>query len=51
VSEFAWVYMVHTRVPGAALAVGAAVGVILTVPPLLRLSSSGRVLATMLWIQ
>ena len=51
-AEFAWPYLVHSHVPGAALAVGAAVGVILTLPPLIsRLARSGRVLATMLWIQ
>jgi hypothetical protein len=45
-------YLMHSHVPGAALAVGAAVGVLLTLPPLIsRLARSGRVLATMLWIQ
>jgi hypothetical protein len=51
-AEFACRYLVHSHVPGAALAVGAAVGVMLTLPPLIsRLARSGRVLATMLWIQ
>jgi hypothetical protein len=51
-AEFTWRYLVHSHVPGAALAVGAAVGVLLTLPPLIsRLARSGRVLATMLWIQ
>jgi hypothetical protein len=51
-AEFTWRFLVHSHVPGAALAVGAAVGVMLTLPPLIsRLARSGRVLATMLWIQ
>jgi hypothetical protein len=51
-AEFACRFLVHSHVPGAALAVGAAVGVMLTLPPLIsRLARSGRVLATMLWIQ
>jgi hypothetical protein len=51
-TEFAWRYLVDSHVPGAALAAGAAVGVMLTLPPLIsRLARSGRVLATMLWIQ
>jgi hypothetical protein len=51
-AEFTCRYLVHSHVPGAALAVGAAVGVMLTLPPLIsRLARSGRVLATMLWIQ
>jgi hypothetical protein len=51
-AEFSWHYLVHSHVPGAALVVGAAVGVLLTLPPLIsRLARSGRVLATMLWIQ
>ena len=51
-AEFTYRYLVHSHVPGAALAVGAAVGVMLTLPPLIsRLARSGRVLATMLWIQ
>jgi hypothetical protein len=51
-AEFSWRFLVHSHVPGAALAVGAAVGVMLTLPPLIsRLARSGRVLATMLWIQ
>jgi hypothetical protein len=52
VAELSWRYVVHTQVSGAALAVGAAVGVLLATPPLVaRLARSGRVLATMLWIQ
>jgi hypothetical protein len=51
-SELAWHALVHSRAPGAALAVGATVGVILTLAPLLdRLARSGSVLATTLWIQ
>jgi hypothetical protein len=50
--ELAWPHVIHSHVPGAGLAVGAAVGVLLTLPPLMgRLARSGRVLATMLWIQ
>jgi hypothetical protein len=53
VTEFAWPNLVHSHpAPGVALAVGATVGVVLTLPPLLdRLVRSGRVLATTLWIQ
>jgi hypothetical protein len=51
-AEVSWHYMVHSQIPGAALALGAAVGVLLTLPPLIaRLARSGRVLATTLWIQ
>jgi hypothetical protein len=51
-AEFSWLYLVDVHVPGGALAVGATVGVLLTLPPLLlRLARSGRVLATTLWIQ
>jgi hypothetical protein len=51
-SELAWHALVHSRAPGAALAVGATVSVILTLAPLLdRLARSGSVLATTLWIQ
>jgi hypothetical protein len=51
-AELSWHYMVHSQIPGGALAVGAAVGVLLTLPPLIaRLARSGRVLATTLWIQ
>lgn len=51
-AEFAWHYLVHWRIAGAALVVGAAVGVIVTLPPLtVRLWRSGAVLATTLWIQ
>jgi hypothetical protein len=51
-AELCWSYLVHSHVAGAALAVGATVGILLTLPPLIsRLARSGRVLATMLWIQ
>ena len=51
-AELSWHYMFHSQVPGAALAIGAAVGVLLSLPPLVaRLARSGRVLATTLWIQ
>jgi hypothetical protein len=50
--EIGWTNIVRPHAPGAALAVGATVGVLLTLPPLLaRLAHSGRVLATTLWIQ
>ena len=50
--ELAYPHLIHSHAPGAGLAVGAAVGVLLTLPPLIgRLARSGRVLATMLWIQ
>jgi hypothetical protein len=51
-TEFAWQALVHNPAPGDALAIGAAVGVLITFPLLLlRLARSGRVLATTLWIQ
>lgn len=51
-AEFACRYFVQWHVAGGALAVGAAVGVLLTLPALIALlSRSGRVLATTLWIQ
>jgi hypothetical protein len=51
-TEIAWSQLVHPHAPGAALAVGATVGIVLTLPPLVaRLAHSGRVLATTLWIQ
>ncbi|MBV9048958.1 MAG: hypothetical protein JOY58_11850 [Solirubrobacterales bacterium] len=51
-AELGWRYLVHPQLAGEALAVGAAVGVLLSLPPLVgRLARSGRVLATMLWIQ
>jgi len=51
-TEVALTQLVHPHAPGASLAVGATVGVALTLPPLLvRLARSGRVLATTLWIQ
>jgi hypothetical protein len=52
VTEVSWHYYAPWHVPGGALAAGAAVGVLLTLPPLITLlSRSGRVLATTLWIQ
>jgi hypothetical protein len=52
VCEMAWHDLISSRTSGAALAVGATVGVILALPPLVdRLVRSGRVLATTLWIQ
>ena len=51
-TEIALTQLVHPHAPGASLAIGATVGVALTLPPLLvRLARSGRVLATTLWIQ
>jgi hypothetical protein len=51
-AELACRYLAVWHVAGGALAVGAAVGVVLTVPALIALlSRSGRVLATTLWIQ
>ena len=42
----------HTSIPGAALIAGASVGILVALPPLLRLLiRPGRVLATSLWIQ
>jgi hypothetical protein len=39
-------------VPGAALIVGTVIGIVVALPPLLRLLlRPGRVLATSLWIQ
>jgi len=50
--EISWHYFVPWHVSGGALAAGATVGVLLTLPPLITLlSRSGRVLATTLWIQ
>ena len=50
-TELSWPHLVGWHVAGGALAVGATVGILLTVPPLLvLLSRSGRVLATTLWI-
>ena len=52
VVELAWPEIVHGHAPGAALAAGAAVGTLLSLPVLLsRLIRSGRVVATTLWIQ
>ena len=51
-SEFAWRHLVHVHTAGSALAVGAMVGILVTVPPLIAvLSRSGRVLATTLLIR
>jgi hypothetical protein len=51
-AEIAWQQVIHSHLPGAGLAVGAAVGVLVAVPALVaRLARSGSVLATMLWIQ
>lgn len=51
-TELAWHNVVHSSTPGAALAIGAAAGVVVSLPLLLvRLMRSGRVLATTLWIQ
>jgi hypothetical protein len=51
-TEFAVRYLGPWHLAGGALAVGATVGVLLTLPPLMALlSRSGRVLATTLWIQ
>jgi len=50
--ELAWPGIVHGGPPGTAMAVGASVGVLLTLPALLgRLAHSGGTLATTLWIQ
>lgn len=51
-TELACVSLSLTHAAGGALAAGATVGVLVTLPVLLiRLSRSGRVLATTLWIQ
>lgn len=51
-AEIAWTTFAPWRASGTALAVGAGVAVLVTLPPLLvRLAHSGRVLATTLWIQ
>jgi hypothetical protein len=51
-AEIAWRTTVPGHFAGGALAVGGAVGVLLTLPPLVALlSRSGRVLATALWIR
>jgi len=51
-TEIAWHATLNTHAPGAALAAGATVGVLVTLPALLvRMAHSGRVLATTLWIQ
>ncbi len=52
IAELTWPVLVPSYAPGVALAVGASVGVVLSLPPLVvRLAYSGRVLATTLWIQ
>jgi hypothetical protein len=51
-AELAWHNVANPSTPGAALAIGAAAGVVVALPLLLaRLMRSGRVLATTLWIQ
>jgi hypothetical protein len=51
-TELVWDSVSLTHAPGAALAAGATVGVLVSLPMLLvRLAHSGRVLATTLWIQ
>jgi hypothetical protein len=51
-TELACVSLSLTHAPGGALAAGATVGVLVTLPVLLvRLARSGRVLATTMWIQ
>lgn len=51
-TELAFVSLSLTHAPGGALAAGATVGVLVTLPVLLvRLARSGRVLATTMWIQ
>jgi hypothetical protein len=50
--ELAWPHLVGSGISGGALAAGAIVGILLTLPPLIvLLSRAGRVLATALWIQ
>lgn len=52
ITELEWTAHVHSHSPGTALAVGAAVGIVLTLPGLLvRLAHSGGTLATTMWIQ
>ncbi|HEY3775902.1 MAG TPA: hypothetical protein VGL69_23065 [Solirubrobacteraceae bacterium] len=49
--ELAWPHLVGSGISGGALAAGAIVGILLTLPPLITLlSRAGRVLATALWI-
>jgi hypothetical protein len=51
-AELVWPVIVHSGTPGLAMAVGATVGVALTLPALVgRLAHSGGTLATTLWIQ
>ena len=56
-AEFAWYNLathwgIHWHIAGAALVVGATVGVLFSLPPLIRrLARSGNALATTLWIQ
>ncbi len=50
--ELAWPHLAGSGISGGALAAGAIVGILLTLPPLITLlSRAGRVLATALWIQ
>jgi len=50
--HYAWHYGIHLHTAGAALVVGATVGVLFSLPPLIaRLARSGNTLATTLWIQ
>ena len=50
--EFAWPHVVHGGGPGLAMAVGAGVGILLTLMPLIhRLTHTGGTLATTLWIR
>jgi hypothetical protein len=49
--ELAWPHLAGSGISGGALAAGAIVGILLTLPPLITLlSRAGRVLATTLWI-
>jgi hypothetical protein len=49
--ELAWPHLAGSGISGGALAAGAIVGILLTLPPLIiLLSRAGRVLATTLWI-
>jgi hypothetical protein len=49
--EFAWPHLAGSGISGGALAAGALMGILMTLPPLITLlSRAGRVLATALWI-
>jgi hypothetical protein len=51
-TELIWRTIVHSHAPGEALAAGALLGMLLSLPVLLvRLVRSGGILATTLWIQ